>query len=268
LVVGASLIGIKLVELFYGAGLEICLADMADHIFPQNAHPECASIIEDRLLGKGIKLRFGAVIRKIENTGSGVKAYFNDNPEAEEADLVAMCTGVKANIDFIDLRQVEVKQGILVNEQMQTNIPGLYAAGDVAQGINLLSGKPQIIGLWSNARYQGWAAGRNLAGVGELFAGNVHHSITHFLGIDFVRIGDVCEYDKMDRKYDGKIFRQLFWKDGRLTGANMVDTYCEAGIIKSAVLKGINQPVSRYGNLFPVVQNYLLRKTIAEVEEG
>jgi NAD(P)H-nitrite reductase large subunit len=158
LVIGASMIGIKLVELLYNAGIEVYLVDSADRIFPLIAHPEGSQIITDRLIKSGVKLKFGVNITQIEEHSAGIRVYFNDN-ENLDTDLVISCIGVQPNIDFIDCTQVEVKQGTLVNEQMMTNISGLYAAGDVAQGKNLLTQTPQIIGLWANARYQGRTAG-------------------------------------------------------------------------------------------------------------
>jgi NAD(P)H-nitrite reductase large subunit len=265
LVIGASMIGIKLVELFYKAGMEICLSDLADRIFPVNAHPECSLIIEDRLRKLGIKLRFGANMRKVEDCREGVKAYFDDSSESEQVDLIVMCIGVRANTSFIDRSQVEVKQGILVEEHMKTNVPDLYAAGDVCQGKNLLTGKQQIIGLWANARYQGRTAGRNMAGIREIFPGNIPHNITHFMGIDFVGIGDICEYDRMEQKYNGKRLTQLFWKDKLLTGANFIDSFTESGVIKNALLKGLKLNSKIHGNSLPVLQDMLIRKTLTEV---
>src|SRR4030042_3676871 len=106
LVIGASMVGIKVVELFYNAGVEVCLADLAQYIFPLSAHPECARIIEERLVQKGIKLRFGAAIEKVEETACGVRAYFEKSTESEEADLLVMSIGVKANTGFIDRQDV------------------------------------------------------------------------------------------------------------------------------------------------------------------
>src|SRR4030042_4397425 len=167
LVIGASMVGIKVMELFYKAGVEVCLADLAEHIFPLSAHPECARIVEERLEQRGIKLRFGAGIEKVEETSRGVRAYFKGGTESEEADLLVMCIGVKANTGFIERKRVAVDRGILVDEHMRTRIPGLYAAGDVAQGKNLLSGESEMIGLWSNARSRGRTAGRHMAGENE-----------------------------------------------------------------------------------------------------
>lgn len=267
-IIGASLIGIKLVELFYQAGIEICLADIARNIFTLNAHQECAGIIEDRLMQMGIILRFGAGIRKIEDTPGGIKAYFTEDSETEEADLAVMCTGIRPNIGFINHRQIEVDRGVLVDERMQANITGLYAAGDVSQGKNLLTGRPQIFGLWSSACQQGRTAGRNMAGNLDLFSGTVPHNITHFLGIDFVGIGDVCEYDKMEKRYDGKKFIQIFWRNGLLTGANLVDTINEAGIIKNALIKGLVQTKPTHCNLSSSIPDILMQQILAEAGKG
>jgi 3-phenylpropionate/trans-cinnamate dioxygenase ferredoxin reductase subunit len=263
-----AMVGIKVMELFYKAGVEVCLADLSQHIFPQAAHPECARIVEERLEQKGIKLRFGAGIEKVEETNRGVRAYFNGSTESEDADLLVMCIGVKANTGFIDRKQVAIDRGILVDEHMRTRMPGLYAAGDVAQGKNLLSGESEMIGLWSNARYQGRTAGRNMAGKNEFFPGNIPYNITHFMGMDFVGIGNVNDHDRMDKKYDGKTYIQLFWKDGLLAGANFLDSYTESGVIKNMLIKGLRQKVPFLSGSIPFIQNQLIKNILSEVERA
>ncbi len=268
LVIGASMVGMKVVELFYNVGVEVCLADMAQHIFPTTAHPECAWVIEERLIQKGIKLRFGAGIAKVEETPGGVRAHFKDSTKSEEADLLVMCIGVKTNVSFLDRKQVAVDRGVLVDRYMRTNMPGLYAAGDVAQGKNLLSGGSEIIGLWVNARYQGRTAGRNMAGGNEVFPGNIPHNITNFMGMDFVSIGDVAGYDNMEKKYDGKKYIQLFWRNGLLTGANFLDSYAESGVIKNALIKRLRQSRPISSELVPLIQSQLIRNILSEVERA
>ncbi len=244
IVVGASLVGIKLVELFHEAGMEVCLADLADHVFPTAAHPDCARLIENRLTGIGIRLRLGAAIEGVEETATGLVAHLGDGRPEEEADLLVMCIGVRANIGFVDRNQVQVAQGIVVDERMQTSAEDLYAAGDVAQGRDLLTGGSQVIGLWANARCQGRAAGRNMAGVSEALPGNVPHNITHFMGMDFVGIGTTREYDRMEKEFDGNSFVQMFWRDGRLVGANLLDRFEESGILKHALIRDLTQGYS------------------------
>jgi len=268
LVIGASMVGIKVMELFYKTGVEVCLADLAEHIFPLSAHPECARIIEERLGQKGIKLRFGAGIERVEEPACGLRAYFKGSTESEEADLLVMCVGVKANTGFIDRKQVAVDRGILVDEHMKTSMSGLYAAGDVAQGKNLLSGESEMIGLWNNARYQGRTAGRNMAGGNESFRGNIPHNITHFMGMDFVGIGIVNDHDRMEKKYDGKTYTQLFWKDGLLAGANFLDNYTGSGVMKNALMKGLRHDGSALSDSVPLIQNQLIKNILEEVQRA
>jgi len=267
LVIGASMVGIKLVELFHDAGMEACLVDLAEHIFPLSAHPECARVIEERLLRKGIKLRLGAGIERVEETAGGVRAYFKGRLPSEEADLLVMATGVKPNTSFINRRQVAVDRGILVDGYMRTNMAGLYAAGDVAQQENLPSGESQTRGLWSNARYQGRTAGRNMAGGSVLFPETISHSITHFMGMDFVGIGDMNGHDRTEKKYDGRRYIQLFWKDGLLIGANFLDSYTESGVIKNALIKGLRQRGPILSVFLPGIQNQLIKNILSEVEQ-
>ena len=121
------------------------------------------------------------------------------------------------------------------------------------------------MGLWNNARYQGRAAGRNMAGREECFPGNIPHNITHFMRMDFVSIGDVSDFDRTEKKYDGKQYVQLFWKDGLLTGANFVDSYTESGAVKYGLIKGLRRHGPVLPGFLPVIQNHLIKNILWEV---
>lgn len=240
LVIGASMVGIKVVELLYDAGAEVCLADMAPCLFPLAAHQECACVIENRLTDKGIRLRFGAGIEKILEADGKLSGYFSDGKPPEEADLIAVCIGVRPNLGFIDREQIEIDRGILVDDHMRTSDPDVYAAGDVAQGMNLLTGKKQIIGLWPNARYQGRTAGRNMAGAEDVYSGAIPHNITHFMHMVFSGFGDLTSGTRTETEERNGGYVQRAWNGSNLVGVNMLDSSCaQIGIIKSAVEKGL-----------------------------
>ena len=78
-------------------------------------------------------------------------------------------------------------------------MPGLYAAGDVAQGNNLLTNQKQIIGLWANARIKAGQR-KEYSRKPDKYPGNIPHNITHFMGMDFISIGDVANYDYTEVK--------------------------------------------------------------------
>ncbi|KUO75849.1 MAG: hypothetical protein APF81_05300 [Desulfosporosinus sp. BRH_c37] len=240
LVVGASMIGIKVVELLYNAGLEVCLADQATHLFPLAAHPECAKIIENRLVEKCIKLRFGAALQGIEESSQGLCAHFSESDDPEEADLIVICIGVRPNLSFINMDQIKVDKGILVDDQLRTSNPDLFAAGDVAQGTNLMTGEKEIIGLLPNARYQGRIAGRNMAGREEFYRGNIPHNITHFMDMVFTGLGDLRNGSREEILRDTDSYIHMAWNGKHLVGVNMLGPSCAGiGIIKNALEKSL-----------------------------
>ncbi|MCD8139393.1 MAG: FAD-dependent oxidoreductase [Planctomycetaceae bacterium] len=265
LVVGASMVGIKLVELFWKAGMEVTLADLAERIFPLAAHPDCSRVIEDRLTAKGIDLRFGCALERIDAIpGGGLLASFANSTHRVDVDIVILAIGVRANLGFVDREELEVRQGVLVDTRMRTNVAGVYAAGDCAQGMNLLTGEPQIIGLWANARNQGFTAGCNMAGAGREYAGEILHNITHFMGMDFVGIGDVGTENSSTTEQGDGWFRKVFYRDGKVVGANFVDSYTEAGVFKNALVKQAlrGRALDTTDTALTPLQNHLLRRIL------
>ncbi len=237
LVVGASMVGLKAVELFLQAGLKVALADMADRVFPLAAHPDCSRIIERRLAARGLEMTFGAILDRVEETAAGLRAFFRGRPEPLEADLILIAVGVRANLGFADRREIEIGQGVLVDRRLESSVPGICAAGDAAQVLNLLTGRKQVIGLWGVARRQGYAAGRHLAGAPSEYAGEILHNLSHFMGMDFVGLGEFRDCDRVETRGDGGRFAQVFYRDGCVRGANFLDWYTEAGVFKSVLEK-------------------------------
>lgn len=237
-VVGASLVGIKLVEMCVDLGVPVVLADLARQVFPQAAHPDCSQVLEQRLAERGVKLRLGAAIGGIESTASGVLASFGDGGPVEEADLVLMCVGVRPNLGFVD-DGVRCDRGVLVDASMQTSAAGVWAAGDVAQAPGLPGQGPQVFGLWASARMQGRAAGLSMAGAaGAAAPSDVAHNITHFLGMTFAGIGDTRASDRRVTVKRNGAWAQFYWRQGRLTGANLIDSDLNSGAILNTLLKG------------------------------
>ena len=253
-VIGASFAGVKIAAVLHEMGFKVCLVEREPHILPLSAHPECARLMEGHLLAEGYGLRLGAVLAAVDVAASGVRLDFGglpgvadpgaaggtvceESPPHEDVHLVVVCTGSRPSLSFLSPGQVDVGAGILVDEHMRSNIPTLYAAGDVAQGKNLLTGRHEIIGLWASARYQGRAAGRSLAGAPSGYAGGVPHNITHVGRMLFASIGCLKDYDSIETSTEGDAFQVRVWRDGRLAGVNLVGSCCTAGMIKQAVLR-------------------------------
>ncbi len=264
-VIGASFAGVKIAAVLHDMGLRVSLVERETSILPLSAHPDCARIMEAHLLEEGYELRLGAALAGLEmappptgtraGAGSGkIRLNFGALPGAadpggaggtaceesatqEDVDIVVVCTGNRPSLSFLTPGQIDLGVGILVDEQMRSNVPTLYAAGDAAQGKNVLSGRHETIGLWSSARYQGRAAGRSLAGVPSGYRGGVPHNITHVGRMLFASVGCMNDYDRMVVCSEGDSHQFRVWQDGRLAGVNLLNRCLSAGVTKQALLR-------------------------------
>ncbi len=260
-VIGASFAGVKIAAVLHDMGLRVSLVERETSILPLSAHPDCAHIMEAHLLEEGYELRLGAALAGVETigpdagAGSGkIRLNFGALPGAadpggaggtaceesaaqEDVDIVVVCTGTRPSLSFLTPGQIDIGVGILVDEQMRSNVPTLYAAGDAAQGKNVLSGRHETIGLWSSARYQGRAAGRSLAGVPTGYRGGVPHNITHVGRMLFASVGCMNDYDRMVVCSEDDSHQFRVWQDGRLAGVNLLNCCLSAGVTKQALLR-------------------------------
>ena len=237
-VVGASMVGIKVVELLAKRGIDTSLADLASWMFPVAAYEDVAREIERRLEARGIGLYFQNTVTRVEDRDGVQTAVLTDGREIP-ADIVVLCIGTRANIGFVNPEEVEIGRALVVNEQMETSVPGIYAAGDCCEGNNLETGKTQIIGLWANANYQGTVAGNHMSGGRKRFDGNILHNITHFMDMDFIGFGDNRAQGRV--LTSGNLGHGLFIKavcrGEEIVGVNILDDYRISGIIKNYVLR-------------------------------
>ncbi|MCF8096031.1 MAG: NAD(P)/FAD-dependent oxidoreductase [Desulfobacteraceae bacterium] len=242
LVLGASLVGVKVAEIMSKRGAKVILMDVASQLFPNGAHPKTAELLKTYLENHGIEIRFGCSIQRLENNRENVCCFIDDTI-MEESDCVAVCTGVKPNCDFIDKNQVKIDQAILVDNHMQSNVFGLYAAGDVSQGTNTLTMQKEWLGTWANACYQGRTAGLNMAEIPVEYPGMVPQNITPIFDWVYTQIGDVNRQGEKVRVEETgnpcheKGLKVLTYENDTLIGANLING-CEEEI--GAVKKAVN----------------------------
>jgi len=167
-VVGSGLIGIKAAEALHSVGIKVTIIEREVSILPRLLSPELASVVVTELAQMGISCR----------TGQQVVSFNKEQVNLQDgsmltADLVIMATGVKPRSELAVDCGLAVGRGIKVNEWLQTNDPAIYAAGDVVEVLNLMSGQPEVMALLPLAREQGWIAGLNMAGAKQSYAGGV-----------------------------------------------------------------------------------------------
>lgn len=238
-VLGASLIGVKLAEILRKLGAEVWLLDIAPQVMPTGAHPVSAQYLQDYFEQHGIHLLLGCGIDEVIATGDKVSCVTADTV-LNGADFVAVCTGIRSNIGFIDKSQVETGLGIIIDNNSETSVKGLYAAGDCAQGCNLFTCCNDWLGTWQNACYQGRAAGAAMAGKYLDYACPLPQHVSPFFDWTYVQMGDVYRQgDNVRITMQGNPFEGgfslLVYENDILVGANLFNDMAKLGLIKKAI---------------------------------
>ena len=250
LVSGASWSGIKVIEDFVSRGVPCVLMNRSGQAFSKALFPQTAARVQRDLAKMGIELAFGRKLLSIEREEDGRLCAVTDTGERYTADVMAMTSGVRPNLSLIGGTSIAVGKGILVNDRMQTNFPNIYSAGDCCDAMDIQSGKLANIGLWKNSMDQGRVAGINMAGGEAFFGANLPVSLAHYLGYNFLSIGDAKACTDEDEVYefedDAYYIRAV--RNGRtLKCVNLIgDVEC-SGMIKNAFIKSIESPEAELG---------------------
>lgn len=141
-VMGGGVIGLELACAFSAYGTEVTVVEMIPQLLPREL-PEAVGLLVKAMKKHGVKIHTGAKMLRVEKTQTGLRAVFEADGETSQVDCdqVLMAAGRRTNLCGIDYEklglQVDKKKCILVDEHQQTNLPGVYAIGDVAGGLQL-----------------------------------------------------------------------------------------------------------------------------------
>ena len=165
LVSGASMVALKTLEAALSLGRDVTLVGMNPHVLDFNAFPETATRFERGLESFGATLRLGMTIQDVEvaNAAEGKLRVTFSNGDVDFFDAISVAHGMKCNLDFVEKGSLDIDRALLVDDFMRTSNPDIYAAGDVAQALELISGERRIVGIWKTAALQGEVAGRAIA---------------------------------------------------------------------------------------------------------
>ena len=252
LVVGASWVGIKVIEDFYEKGIACTLVDGAKWIFPVAAFRETAQRIQADLDRKSVRQAYGQMLERIEREPDGRLAACMKGGERFSADTVVVCIGIRPNVGFLKGSGLEIGRAVRVDRKQQTNIPGIYAAGDCCEGFEMQSGTYKHVGVWANAQNQGRVAGINLAGGNEEFSSNLLLNLAHYLHVDFLSIGDIttcCPGDEVYEYEDDYYYIRGVKKGKDIKCINIFGPPESNGILRSGFVKSLQheQTFSDYG---------------------
>jgi len=205
---GAGFIGCIIMEALAKRGVDLTIVEMGDRMVPRMMTPTAGNMIRKWVEEKGIRVRTEARVEKIEPanapresgmirklvstfTGGATTTAAEDGPlavtlstgEILEVDVVIVAAGVAPNVGFLEASPVHVAKGVLVSDRMETTVPGIYAAGDVAEAPDLFTGAHLVSAIQPNAADQARIAAINMAGGDARLPGVLAINVLDTLGL-------------------------------------------------------------------------------------
>ena len=161
---GAGFIGCIIMEALIKRGVQLTVVEMGDRMVPRMMTPEAGTMIKRWVEKQGVRVVTKAGVERIENGEKSPLTVTLSTGEQLDCDLLIVAAGVAPNVAFLEGTPVHVAKGVLVDDTMQTSVPGIYAAGDVAEAPDLFSGRHLVAAIQPNAADQARIAALNMAG--------------------------------------------------------------------------------------------------------
>ena len=234
---GAGFIGCIIMESLAARDVHLSVVEMGDRMVPRMMGPTAGGMIRDWCEAKGVEVFTGTKLEAIEQ-GAPLKVRLS-NGKHVPADLVIIAAGVKPNIGFLENSGVTCLQGVLTDARMQTNVSGIYAAGDCAEAFDKVSGKTIVSAIQPNAAEQARVAALNMVGQAAELKGVTQINVLDTLGLVSTSFGQWegvpgGEHAELTDKAAGRHL-SLQFKDDVLVGCNSVGWTGHVGVMRGLV---------------------------------
>ena len=157
---GAGFIGCIIMEALAARGVRLSVVEMGDRMVPRMMGPTAGNMIRQWCESKGVQVFTSTKVESI-TAGQPLKVKLS-NGQTVEADLVISAAGVRPAIGYLEKSGITCLLGVLTNEHLQTNVPGIFAAGDCAEAFDKVSGKAIVSAIQPNAAEQARIAALNM----------------------------------------------------------------------------------------------------------
>jgi NAD(P)H-nitrite reductase large subunit len=274
--VGAGFIAFTILNSILARGATLTVVEIAPQILPRMIDRDGALLVEQWLRNHGVAIHTGVQLTAIEDAGSQKRLRFQGVPDVL-ADLVIMATGIRTNLEWLAGSGIEVQRGIQVDAHLRSNVPNVYAAGDIAEGRDLVTGQPAVHAIEPTAMEHGRIVGANMAGQPLAYRGSLLMNIVEVQGLEIASFGawDDPQAEVFSAlRPERPAYRKLLWQGERMTGAMMLGraedvwTTNDVGMLKGLVQSGMRlgewKPYLRH-NLFEIKRAYIAAGTTARL---
>jgi len=236
--IGGGILGLETAGAIAKSGIKVTLVEGAPWLMPRQLNTQGAEVLKRYLAGIGIEVRENTKIKEI--TGHDLcQGIMLEDGEIIPAGLVIITAGVRPNTYLARKAGLEVDNGLVVNNYMQTSDANIFAAGDVTEHHGMM------YGLWNVAQYQGKVASLNAIGIETQFGGVPRSNVLKILGLDLFSIGDINPIDGSYYNYEQEESDRYFnfvIRDGKIVGSIIIGDKALAIKVKQAVEKATHFP--------------------------
>ncbi len=236
---GAGFIGCIIMEALAARGVKLAVVEMGDRMVPRMMGPTAGGMIKDWCAAKGVAVHTGARVDAVDRSaGPGMTVRLSTGAVLD-ADLLITATGVKPNIGFLEHSGVRCLVGVLTDEHLQSNVPGVYAAGDCAEAFDKVSGKMIVSAIQPNAAEQARVAALNMVGLRTELRGVTQINVLDTLGLVSTSFGQWegvpgGQHVELTDKAGGRHLSLQFDAD-RLVGCNSIGWTEHVGVMRGLV---------------------------------
>jgi nitrite reductase (NADH) large subunit len=238
LIVGAGFIGMEIALLLSDLGVAVTQIEMLDQVMAGMLDKQSAAIVLDMMSQRGVDVRLNTRATAFIGNGRAIGVQL-ESGQTLRADLIIAATGVKPTLDFLKGSGIQHGWGIQVDDHLRTNVPDIYAAGDVIESPYRLGGEVSVHAIFPNAVEQGRVVGLNLAGYDVIYQGADRMNSLKHLGLPVMAVGRKSGDEVMQTRHQDNL-RTLYLKENRLVGFQLVGDISRAGILRALMIQQRN----------------------------
>ena len=240
LVLGGGLVGFKSAYGLLRRGINVTKLIRSGYPLSMQVDVEAGHMISDELKAHGLDVRVGVEATAFAGNGTVRQAYLSDGTQID-CDMVVIGKGVFPARSFIPKDKIRVDAGILVDEHLETSAPGVYAAGDVAESIDIARKTRWVNAIWPEAVAQGRIAAMNMAGRTTAYKGSLSRNVIRIFGLDVMTAGIVSPpqeqgYEVLSfRDNRAGTYRKLVFRGDHLVGMAIVNAVEQGGVLTALI---------------------------------
>jgi nitrite reductase (NADH) large subunit len=240
LVLGGGLVGFKAAYGLLKRGLTVTMLITSGYPLSLQVDEVAGRIIMNELLAHGLTVKVGVSVTGFEGNGRVAGAVL-DNGEQLSCDLVIIGKGVRPALDFVPRDRITVDLGIVVDDCLQSSVPGIYAAGDAAESIDIARQTRWVNAIWPEAAAQGRVAGQNMAGRRVRYPGSLSRNVMRVYDLDVMTAGYANPgKDEGFRQVSAGgekqgYYRSLVFRDDILVGAVLINRIEQGGVLRALI---------------------------------